>query len=97
MCVCVCVPECVCVPVWNCLRNHKRVCLSPESMPNSCLYTIQSRCTLHLQVIFSGAVITADLFASGVYTVRAKVPNAPGVRWAMWLYHNEYHIPRDCK
>jgi hypothetical protein len=48
------------------------------------------------QVSFSGSVISADLFASGTYTVRAKVPPASGTRWAIWIYHNEYHLPRDC-
>ena len=42
----------------------------------------------------AGAIITSDIFASGSYSVIAKVPQAPGLIWAVWLYHYELHVPQ---
>jgi hypothetical protein len=40
----------------------------------------------------SGAVVqTTDFFASGRYTVRAKVPRIKGMVWALWTFHYETH------
>ena len=44
----------------------------------------------------SGTIATADIFASGRYEVRAKVPKASGLVWAMWTFHYEEHLPNDC-
>lgn len=44
----------------------------------------------------SGTVATADIFASGKYEVRAKVPKASGLVWAIWTFHYEEHLPNDC-
>lgn len=44
----------------------------------------------------NAAISTTDLFGSGVYEVIAKVPDAPGMTWAVWTFHYEQHLPRDC-
>ena len=44
----------------------------------------------------SGTIATAGIFASGRYEVRAKVPNASGLVWAMWTFHYEEHLPNIC-
>ena len=45
------------------------------------------------RVTSSGAIITSDIYASGVYSVVAKVPPASGLIWAVWMYHYELHLP----
>lgn len=45
-------------------------------------------------VTSAGGIITADIYASGVYTVIAKAPAAPGLTWAVWTYHYELHVPQ---
>lgn len=42
----------------------------------------------------AGGLITADIYGSGMYTVVAKVPQAPGMVWAIWTYHYELHMPQ---
>ena len=34
----------------------------------------------------TGGLITTDMYASGCYEVRAKVPKAPGMVWAIWTF-----------
>ena len=42
--------------------------------------------------IESGAVVeTRDFFASGRYSIRAKVPRVKGMIWALWTFHYETH------
>lgn len=49
------------------------------------------------KIVYSaGALATAMHFGSGVYEVMAKVPDAPGMIWAVWAYHYEPHMPGDC-
>lgn len=45
-------------------------------------------------VTSAGGLITADIYGSGMYTVVAKVPQAPGMVWAIWTYHYELHMPQ---
>ncbi len=49
-----------------------------------------------LQVVSNGAITTAGLFASGRYEVIAKVAPASGLVWALWTFHFEDHLPKDC-
>jgi hypothetical protein len=67
--------------------NHDSGCGTDSSGSNataSCSKVVSS----------AGGLITADLFASGVYTVIAKVPQAAGLIWAVWTYHYELHMPQ---
>jgi hypothetical protein len=42
--------------------------------------------------INSGAVVqTTDLFASGRFSIKAKVPRVKGMVWALWTFHYETH------
>ena len=47
-----------------------------------------------VQVTTAPLVSTAGWFASGKYEVIAKVPDAPGMTWAVWTYHYEVHLPK---
>lgn len=50
----------------------------------------------HKIVSSSGSVSTANITASGRYTVIAKVPKASGLIWAVWTFHFEQHLPHMC-
>ena len=58
--------------------------LRAHSMDSGCPGT---HCKKHLNN--TGVVATADLFGSGRYEVRAKVPQASGMVWAIWTFHGE--------
>ena len=47
-------------------------------------------------VMSSGTLASAGLFASGRYEVIAKVPAVSGLVWAIWTFHYEAHLPNDC-
>lgn len=40
-----------------------------------------------------GSFITAQKFASGEFTVRAKVTNQPALIWALWTFYGNYNTP----
>jgi hypothetical protein len=50
----------------------------------------------HKDVVNSGTIASAELYASGRYSVVAKVANASGLIWALWTFHYEEHLPSSC-
>jgi len=48
------------------------------------------------KVSSTGVVATSDLYGSGRYEVKAKVPAAAGMIWAVWTFHGEVHGPKTC-
>ena len=78
-------------------HNHDNPDLCNGTTPTTPTTPTTQKGKCRKDVTSSGAVATAELFASGRYEVIAKVPKAEGLVWAVWTFHYEEHLPDKCE